>query len=129
MNRIFHPWHLWEDYQYNFHGGIADVADKDNTLKLYADMLRDLDKFEAALKVIIVDWKYSCEHNLTNEAMNRIAYLGQAACAYYFKVPNSLSMGGYNLLTDDEKIAADNMAQKYIDLWAANHKQLNKKVA
>ena len=28
---------------------------------------------------VISEWKYSCEHNLTNESLNRIAYIGQAA--------------------------------------------------
>lgn len=76
MTRIYHPWNKWEDNQHGFHGGMD--YPKDNTLKLYADLLRDLSKFEAALKTIITEWKYSCEHNLSNESMNRVAYLGQA---------------------------------------------------
>lgn len=117
MNRIFHPWDKWEDYLHNFYGGITSDFPKDNTLKLYASLLRDTDKFEAALKTIIKEWKYSCEHNLTNVAMNRVAYLGQASCALVYKVPHSLSMGGYNLLTDEEKQRADALAQKYLDKW------------
>lgn len=121
MNRVFHPWDKWEDFRNNFYGGIVFDYPKDNTLKLYADLLIDLDKFESALKIIIKDWKYSCEHNLTNVAMNRIAYLGQAACALVHKVPHSVSMGGYNLLTDDQKQKADAMAKKYLDLWTENY--------
>jgi len=117
MKRIFHPWHKWEDYRHNFYGGVVEDFQKDNTLELYASLLRDPVQFEEALKVITSEWKYSCEHNLSNESMNRIAYLGQAACALVYKVPHHLSMSGYNLLTDSEKIAADQMAKKYLDLW------------
>lgn len=115
MNRIYHPWNLWEDYRHGFHGGMD--YPKDNTLELYASLLRDLPKFEAALQTITSEWKYSCEHNLTNEAMNRVAYLGQASCALVYNVPHNVSMGGYNLLTPEEQKAADAMAQKYLDKW------------
>lgn len=124
MKRIFHPWNLWEDYRYNFYGGMTDNFKKDNSRQLYAGLLQDLDRFEAALKVIITEWRYSCEHNLSNVSMNRIAYLGQAACALVYNVPSSISMSGYNLLTDDQKQAADNMAQKYLDIWLAKNKEL-----
>ncbi len=121
MKRIFHPWDKWEDYRHNFYGGVRTDYSKDNTLELYAKFLRDLPAFEAALKTITTQWVHSCEHNLTNVSMNRIAYLGQASCALVYGVPHSLSMGGYNLLTDEEKTAADAMAQKYLSLWEAQY--------
>lgn len=128
MERIYHPWDKWEDYRNNFHGGVSDYP-KDNTLQLYASLLKDTSKFEAALKVILADWKYSCEHNLSNEAMNRVAYLGQASCALVYKVPHNVSMGGYNLLTDQEKVAADAMAQKYLDIWIERQNVESKEAA
>lgn len=115
--RIYHPWDRWEDYRNNFYGGVTDDYPKDKTLEVYASLLRDLPRFEAALQIIIRDWRYSCEHNLSNEAMNRVAYLGQASCALVYKVPHSVCMGGYNLLSENEKAAADAMAQKYLDIW------------
>lgn len=126
MERIYHPWHKWEDYRSNFYGGVSEYP-KDNTLQLYASLLRDLPKFEDALKVVISEWKHACEHNLSNEAMNRVAYLGQASCALVYKVPHSVSMGGYNLLTDEEKAAADAMAQKYLDLWIERQQNVQPK--
>lgn len=121
MKRIYHPWTVWEDYKHNFYGGVSEDFQRDNTLALYASLLRDLPRFEAALKVITTEWKYSCEHNLTHEGMNRVAYLGQTSCALVYKVPHTLSMSGYNLLTDAEKTGADGMAQKYLDLWLTQH--------
>lgn len=128
MKRIFHPWHLWEDYHYNFYGGSSGLK-KEDTITLYRDFLADLDKFEAALKRIIEEWPHSCEHNLTNDSLNKIAYMGQAACALTFKVPSHMSSSGYNLLTQEQQQAADAMAQKYIDIWTERHlKKLEQKV-
>jgi hypothetical protein len=120
MRRVFHPWDKWEDYRHNFYGGVKPY-EKDNTLQLYASLLKDLSRFEAALKIITSEWKYSCEHNLTNESMNRIAYLGQASCALVYNVPHSVCMGGYNLLSDSEKKAADDLAGKYLNIWLENN--------
>lgn len=123
MKRIYHPWDKWEDYRHNFYGGVTSDYPKDNTLTRYADFLRDLTGFEEALKVVISEWKYSCEHNLSNESMNRVAYLGQAAMALAFKVPHSQSMGGYNLLTPEQQRAADTLAQRYLGLWISKHEK------
>lgn len=128
MKRIFHPWDKWEDFRHNFYGGLDGAKKKSESLELYAGLLRDLDRFEAALKTITTEWKYACEHNLTNENLNRIAYLGQAACALVYRVPHNVSCSGYNLLTDDEQKAADAMAQKYLDLWLTKHQE-NQNVA
>lgn len=127
MTRIFHPFDKWEDYKHNFYGGMLDY-DKTNTLETYASLLRDLPAFEEALKIIIDQWKYSCEHNLSNENMNRIAYLGQASCALVFNVPHNVCMGGYNLLTLEEQKAADAIAQKYLDIWLARYNVDSKEV-
>lgn len=125
MTRIFHPWDKWEDYRHNFYGGVCEY-EKDGTLGSYAGLLRDLPAFEEALRVIILEWKYSCEHNLSNESMNRIAYLGQAAHALVFKVPHNVSMSGYNLLTPEEQQAADALAQKYLNLWLEKYEHIEK---
>ncbi len=121
MERIFHSWDKWEDYRYNFYGGIDCKWEKDDSLKLYADLLRDLPEFEQALITITRDWKFSCEHNLTHVGLNRIAYLGQAACALLYKVPHNVCMPAYNLLSDSEKAAADALAEKYLNLWIEKH--------
>jgi hypothetical protein len=125
MTRIFHPWDKWEDYKNNFYGGVCEY-DHDKSLSIYAALLKDIPRFEEALKIIISTWKYSCEHNLTNEAMNRIAYMGQAANALVNRAPSSVSMGGYNLLSKEEQIAADALAQKYINLWIETYEHSKK---
>ncbi len=121
VKRQWEPWQLWEDFQHNFYGGVTDDWERDNTMEMYATMLRDLPKFEGALQVITRDWQHSNRHNLTNAGLNRVAYLGQCACALLFRAPHKECRGGYQLLSDDEKAAADAMAQKYLDKWLAEN--------
>jgi hypothetical protein len=123
MKRIFHPWYLWEDYKYNFYGGVKSY-EKNKSAAKYADFLRNLPLFEETLQKVITEWKYSCEHNLTNDSMNRIAYLGQACMAYTYNSPSQFSMGGYSLMTPEEQKAADAMAEKYLNLWLERNKDV-----
>ena len=124
MTRIYHPWDKWEDYKHGFYGGKDYPRDK--TLERYASLLRNSNQFENALIIITTQWKYSCEHNLTNESMNRIAYLGRAACALIYNVPHNICMGGYNLLTSEEQQSADAIAKKYLDKWLEEHEHSKK---
>ena len=65
---------------------------------------------------VLDEWPNSCEHYLSNECMNRIAWLGQASACYALGLP-SRYRGGYNRLTEDEKNAADDLALRYMNIW------------
>ena len=82
----------------------------------YKNFLSDLPRFENALKRVISEWVNSCEHYLTNENMNRIAWLGQASMCLDTGVPSRFC-GGYNLLSEQQKEDADAMALKYLNEW------------
>lgn len=124
MNRIYHPFNLWEDHKYGFYGGLE--YDNKNALKLCVALLKDLNMFEHALARIIIEWPYSLEHNLTNDNLNKIAYLGQAACALLHNIPSSVSMGAWSTMSKAEQDAADALAQKYLDLWRKKHESFEK---
>ncbi len=116
-NRVFHEWEDWECYPAGFYG---DKPPKGMTVpeceESYRDFLADIPAFEAALQRVISEWKYSCEHYLTNQKMNRIAWLGQASMCLVNGVPARFC-GGYNMLSEDQKEAADRKAHEYLNKW------------
>ena len=118
MNRIYHTWDKWECYPAGFYE--TKPPHKDMTIQdckqAYADFLCDHKRFEAALDGILFHWPNSCEHYLTNERMNRIAWLGQASFAQALGLP-STCRGGYNRLTQEKKDAADALALEYLNKW------------
>lgn len=121
MKRIFHTWEKWECYPAGFYEDhCPDGLTQEQGEERYREFLSDLTAFEAALEAIISNWKHSCEHYLTNDKMNRIAWLGQAAMAYAHHIPSSCR-GGYNRLTDEQKQAADALALKYLNKWLVAH--------
>lgn len=78
--------------------------------------MQDIVEFERVLECVISEWKHSCEHYLTNKAMNRIAWLGQAALCYKYGIPSEFR-GGYGLLTESQQQAADEAALRALNNW------------
>lgn len=117
MDRIYHTWDKWECYpagffEVNAPKGLTD----DECVEIYREFLTNVSEFKSVMLKIISEWPVSCEHNLTNERMNRIAWMGQASLCYKFKIPSRFR-GGYNLLTEDQKLKADTAALEIINQW------------
>lgn len=83
---------------------------------MYAEFLRDIPRFKAAMVDVLREWPNSAEHYLSNDRMNRVAWLGQAAMCYATGVP-AVFCGGYNQLTVAQKAAADGAAQEQLNRW------------
>lgn len=117
MDRIYHTWDKWECYRAGFFEvhPPKNITD-DQCVEYYRDLLKDIAEFKAVMIKIISEWPKSCEHNLTNERMNRIAWMGQSALCYKYGIPAKYR-GGYNLLTEQEQQDADNAALEIINVW------------
>lgn len=121
MKRIFHQWNKWECYSAGFYESHPPKGmSKDDAEQYYRDFLSDIPLFEKNMKIVITTWINSCEHYLTNDKMNRIAWMGQAAICVYNGIPSQFR-GGYNLLDEKQKIRADKAALKYINKWFAQN--------
>lgn len=118
MKRYYHTWDKWEC----FRAGFFDNKPRDKSLseddcrRMYSEFLRDIPRFTQAMRELLDEWPYSAEHNLSNENMNRIAWLGQSAACYAMGIPSKYR-GGYNLLSDAEKKAADDAALSMLNRW------------
>lgn len=114
--RMYHTWDKWECYRAGFYAERpAGMTNEEGEAK-YRDFLADLPAFRASLEIVVGEWKFSCEHYLTNDRMNRIAWLGQAAVAQALGIP-SVCRGGYNMLTKEQQSAADALALEYLNKW------------
>ena len=114
--RIFHTYDKWECYQAGFYDTVKEGMSKAECEEAYRAFLSDLPKFEDALNHVVTEWKHSCEHYLSNVAMNRIAWLGQASACYAIHVPSAFR-SGYGKLTEEQQQAADLMALTYLNKW------------
>lgn len=121
--RIFHTYENWECHKAGFYNNTKEGMTKAECEEAYRKFLSDIPRFGATLEKVITEWKFSCEHYLTNAAMNRIAWLGQAAACYDMGIPSSYR-GGFFLLTEKEQEAANQCALIYLNKWlTANERE------
>lgn len=122
MNRIYHTWDKWECYPAGFYEIKPPRRDmtSDDCKTAYAEFLRDTPRFKAALHRILTEWPNSCEHYLSNEKMNRLAWLGQASMCIETGV-SKFFCGGFFQLSKAEQDAANYTALEALNQWLSIH--------
>ena len=115
-NRIFHTYDKWECHKAGFYSPTKENWSHQECEDEFKRILSDQNLFGQILSKVIVEWKNSCEHYLTNTSMNRIAWLGQAAVCYHSGVPSRYS-GAWMDLDKKTREKADNTALTYLNKW------------
>jgi hypothetical protein len=124
MQRIYHPYWLWEDYKNGMYE--LNSNNEDELTKKSINLLSDLTLFKEVALEVISKWIISTKVNLTNPNCNKKAWLGQASCSYKYNVPEYLTRIAWSKLTDKQRIKADNVAIEVIKVFnIENEKQYN----
>lgn len=126
VKQIYHHYKKWECFHAGFFNTTTYV-NEDDAKRKYCEFLSDLDKFENGLKRVLKEWPISCEQFLTNDSINKIAWLGQAAMCIETRIPSSFR-AGYKLLSDEEKIKADSLAKFYLIKWVREYEKKDKQI-
>lgn len=85
-----------------------------------ADLMRDPASFRDAMRRALSEWPISCEHNLTSEASNRLAWLGHAGCCLAVQSSEENTRHGWHMLTPKEQDAANLAAESVLAEWLAS---------
>lgn len=116
MNRIYHPYWLWEDYKAGFYDNCSGESKKEKK-ELAVKMFMSKALTKKYMMRVVEEWRCSCEHNLTNESMNKIAYVGQAACCIYGGVPSTVTMEIWSTLPQNVRDRSDEIARNTINYY------------
>ncbi len=114
--RIFHTFDKWEAVAAGFFLPGLKNRYKDECEQEYGAFLADPVQFEAGIQKVFKEWPNSCEHNLTNSSMNRIAWLGQAAACAGIGLPATYR-AGFSALPKEKQDAANELALTYLNKW------------
>lgn len=115
-NRVFHTHDKWECVKAGFYSSTVEGKTKEQCKLEYAEFLSNTEQFASALKDVFRLWPTSCEHYLTNIAMNRIAWLGQASMCIARGIPSQFC-SGFNLLSEEQQEAANETALAALNGW------------
>lgn len=88
-----------------------------------ANLMRDAKAFKAAMYRAVRDWPNSCLHNLTAEAVNKIAWLGHAGCCLGVGSPEENTRIGWHMLSGPEQDSANAAALEVLNYWESVYAQ------
>lgn len=117
-NRVFHTFDKWEAVPAGFFAPGIKGRTKDECEAEYAAFLSDLKCFDEGITKVFSEWPNSCEHNLTNGSMNRIAWIGQSAACASRGLPSTFR-GGFSMLSLKDQEAANELALRRLNEWLA----------
>lgn len=124
INRVYHPWWLWEDYKNGFYN-TDSAKNKIKNIERVISFFNDYETTILNMREVSENWYFSMEHNLTNYSMNRIAYIGQSACCFSLGVPSSTTMYAWKFIKYDIRERSDKAALLTIKEWEQKKKYSN----
>jgi len=124
MERIHHPYWLWEEHKFGMWKTIIGKR-RDILLKKAIKFTGDSKKYGFYMDRVVNEWKYSCEHNLSCKDINRQAWIGHAACCLAIGCPEDITRLAWHQLTlhqqelanakADHAISKDGIAEEVPD--------------
>lgn len=113
IKQVFHPFNIWEDWKEGMYKATCFMDDTQMVHDCYL-LLSCPEYFHECASFIIHNWPKSTEHNLTNRARNRQAWLGQASCCFAHGAPEYLTKQAWGLLTEKQQKIANAVADDWI---------------
>lgn len=115
MKRIFHQYKEMEDFQNGMYGENKDG--RSERVKKSCEILGDKETCRKAMETVVSRWKNATEYNLSNDKINKKAWLGQACCSIYANIHEDETREGWELLTDNQREEANKIANEIIANW------------
>lgn len=118
MKRIYHPHTKLEEVACGM-WRIVSAQEREQFKLAAAELMNDTQRFEDAMRRASLEWPFSCEHNLTEASMNRIAWLGHAGCCIELGCPEDATRLGWWTLDQFKQDRANEASAKVIKEWEA----------
>lgn len=114
--RIYHHFGDLEEY----HSGMWRIIrgeERKKHILAAASLMVDPDLFKIHMSSALEQWPNSCEHNLTAENVNRIAWLGHAGCCIGVGSPEDCTRAGWHTLDKLQQDEANRVAAEVLTVW------------
>jgi len=123
MDRIYHSWEKWEDHEAGFYNNISGSNREELEEKVF-ELFEDEKKCREMMYRVVNEWRNSSEHNLSNNGMNKVAYLGQAACCLFAGVPSTVTMSCWRHINKSYRDRADEIAKEVLSFWESMYAEV-----
>jgi len=122
FKQVYIPYWDWEDWKCGMWRKVNNEEEK-IMLKEAIIFTGDHVLYGSAMREVVVEWHNTMLNSLINISINRRAFLGHCAVCYKINIPESIVRMAWKVLTENQRMLADNEAQKTINEWEINHKK------
>ena len=116
MKRIWHPYTKWECYQHGMWRRVPRDQERELILKA-VEFTGNAALYGSWMVKAVSVFKVSCEHHLSDQSLNKQAYIGHAACALALQLPEYIVRKAWGLLTQEQRDEANRKADYAVALW------------
>lgn len=122
LERVYHHYLDWEEIDHNMWGYVEDISGWiDKAVKFTGDH----NLYGRFMMRVIKEWPISCENALTDNKINRKAWIGHAAVALAIECPEHIVRLAWGKLTDEQRKLANEQADRAIRTWEDNYIKSN----
>jgi hypothetical protein len=114
LSRVYHSHDKWEEIPA---GMWSDVDDRKAMLQRAIDFTGDHALYGSYMMRVIREWPISCENALTDQALNKRAWVGHAACAMAIGCPEDITRQAWGMLSDEQRLLANKEADGALRAW------------
>ena len=104
-----------------------DVSSKEKAemIPKAAEFTGNATLYGAAMLRVASEWPVSCENSLTDTSQNRKAWIGHAAACLQMGFPEHVTRQAWGMLTEQQQVEANDMAEKAIQRWEESYERKN----
>jgi hypothetical protein len=125
ITRVYIPYYDWEDWK-NGMWSKVDQETESVMLKKAIEFTGDHVAYGSAMERVIKAWPKTMLNSLTNTGINRRAFLGHCAVMLELQIPEYIVRMAWKELTNEQQVLADAQAQKHIDNYERENRELHK---
>lgn len=112
FKRVYHPYQDWEEIKFNMWGE-SSTGDLEKAIEFTSDHKL----YGSYMMRVIHEWPISCENALTDYSLNRKAWIGHAAAALAYRLPEYVTRRAWRYLNDEQRLLANKEAIRAIQSW------------
>lgn len=99
----------------------VSTAEEARLLPMAIEFTGNAELYGSWMRRVICEWPVSCEHNLSDQSINRKAWVGHAATQMAIDCPEYITRSAWGHLSDGQRLDANRQAQYAIDAWESSY--------